>query len=134
MDRAVAEQIGWQIEYDLGVSLMQAGRFSEALEALREAQHLASKIADPKTLLDEVREQLRLLAPQLDECARLAELDVLLARVRDESVTVTDPVTALELSAFALRRRDCPRTAVQLAEGCWRESPRWPTTGAPGTA
>jgi hypothetical protein len=70
-------------------------------------------------MTDEQKEQLRALGPEIAECERLVGLDALLARVREKSVEVTNPAKAMELSDFALRHRDCPRTAARLAEGAF---------------
>jgi hypothetical protein len=117
-DAAFMGQYGWQVEEALGEGLMHSGRFAEALTALRRARDLAPKAAT-KAMADEQVEQLRDIGQLLAECERLVELDALLARVREGAVEVTASGVALELAAFALRRRDCPRTAARLAEGAF---------------
>ena len=123
-DRAEAEQIGWQVEHDLGVSLRHTGRFVEALAAFRRAKELASKIASPQDLPEELRGQLRSLDEAVRRCERLTELDGILGGVRTETVAVTDPVAALELAAFAQQHKNWPHTAVKLAEKAFSSNPK----------
>jgi len=123
-DRAEAEQIGWQVEHDLGVSLRHTGRFVEALAAFRKAKELASKIASPQDLPEELRGQLRSLDEAVRRCERFTKLDGILGGVRAETVTATDPVAALELAAFAQQHKNWPHTAVRLAEKAFTSNPK----------
>ena len=100
-----SDQVGWQVEHDLGIGLGEAGRFAEGLVALRRSKELAAKIGPPEALSDELRQMMGSLDGLVRQSERLAELDATLSGIRAGTVAAANPASALELANFAHRPR-----------------------------
>ena len=105
----------WQLEFNLGDSLMKTGRFAEAHSAYCEAKDEALKFTRSNTIIDELQPRLNSLDADIHNAQRFVELEQLLIHVRLKRVAVSDMNLAYELFDFARGPRKAPFTAANLA-------------------